>query len=147
MAFAHITQVCRSAHAHGHRGLAGAGVAGEALCRLGAWLVRLQVDAQLVDHQQRRDVADARFDRRQADQVAIELGQHFLHLRCGKHLCHAARAAVHQGVGGRVVLRGRSRGRRDDAGDGVAGCAHGGYRCWFIQAGGFTTGLGALLNQ
>ncbi len=47
------------------------------MCRLGA-LRRLQaeVQAQLVDHQQRGDVADALLDGRQADQVAVEFVEH-----------------------------------------------------------------------
>jgi len=32
-----------------------------------------QVHAQLVDHQQGRDVADAALDRRQSDQIALEI--------------------------------------------------------------------------
>jgi hypothetical protein len=45
------------------------------MCRLGAGACRPS-PAQPVDDQQRRDVADALLDRRQADQVAVELGEH-----------------------------------------------------------------------
>jgi hypothetical protein len=43
------------------------------MCRLGPGLGRPRFHAQLVDDQQRRDVADALLHRRQADQVAVEL--------------------------------------------------------------------------
>jgi hypothetical protein len=62
-------------HAHGHRGFAGAGIAGEAHVQAGRDRARgrrqPEVGAQLVDHQQCRDVADAALDRRQADEVAF----------------------------------------------------------------------------
>ena len=53
--------------------------------------LQAEVHAQLVDHQQRGDVADARLDRRQSHQVAVELVDHRIGLALREHLAHGAR--------------------------------------------------------
>ena len=52
------------------------------MCSDGACAARPRLRAQLVDHQQRGDVADALLDRHQADQVAIEFVDHRLAPGC-----------------------------------------------------------------
>ena len=87
--FAHVAEPVQDLrHAHGHRGLAGTGVAAEAHVQAGRLAHQPQVEAQLVDHQQGGNVADAGLDRLEADQVGIELLQHRLHLGAGQHLGH-----------------------------------------------------------
>ena len=64
-------------HPQRDRRLAGAGIAGEAHVqrrRLGG---RPMVAAHAFDEEQRRDLADALLDRREADQLAVELVEHF----------------------------------------------------------------------
>ena len=63
-------------HPHGDGGLAGAGVAGEAHVQRGLGTRDAERRARLVHHQQRGDLADARLDRGEADQLAVELVEH-----------------------------------------------------------------------
>jgi hypothetical protein len=68
------------------------------MCRLGAPLMQAALGPQFVDQQQRGDVADALLDGRQADQLAVQLGQQLGNAgfrQCGR-----------EGIGGR--LRGRA---------------------------------------
>ena len=125
MPFAHIAQAVQDGgHAHGHRGLAGAGVPGERHVQRRRLRGEPQVATQLVDHQQRGDVADACLDRRQADQVAVQFGQHVLDLRLSQHLAH--RACSRDGLGHRRWRR--HVGWRGHAGDAVQRCVHGRVR-------------------
>ena len=80
------------------------------MCRLAAGLRRPQaeVQAQLVDHQQRRDVADALLDRRQADQVAVEFVHHRLDLALRQHLGDGARRARRSAVAAAAAGVGRA---------------------------------------
>jgi hypothetical protein len=64
-------------HAHGHRGLAGAGIAGEAHVQAGRAGGKAARPAQLVHQKQRGYVPDARLHRRQSDQLAVQLRQQF----------------------------------------------------------------------
>ena len=98
-------------HAHRHGGLAGARVAGEAHVQRRRLRGQAQVGAQLVDHQQRGDVADALFHRRQTDQVTLQFVDDFGDLALGQHLVDGAGAAqlAHIDAGNR--LQGRSHGR------------------------------------
>ena len=73
----HIAQPVQDAgHPERHRGLAGAGVAGEAHVQGRGFVGEAQLLAGALDHKQRRDFADARLDRRKADQLAVQLVQH-----------------------------------------------------------------------
>ena len=56
------------------------------MCRLGACACKPEIHAQLVDHQQRRDIADARLDRRQPDQIALQLVDDRAGLALRQHL-------------------------------------------------------------
>jgi len=75
-------------HAHRHRRLAGARVAGKAHVQRRRLRREAQVQPQLVDDQQRGDVADALLDRYQADQVAFEFVEHRFDLALRQHLGH-----------------------------------------------------------
>ena len=63
-------------HAHGDRGLAGAGVAGEAHVQRGLRDRDAEFRARLVDHEQRGDLADAQLHRREPDELAVEFVEH-----------------------------------------------------------------------
>ena len=65
-------------HAQRDGGLAGAGVAGEAHVQRGPRGDEPGLAAQPVDHEQRRDLADARLDGRERDEVVVELGEDVL---------------------------------------------------------------------
>jgi hypothetical protein len=100
MAFAHMAEAVEDLrHAHRHRGLAGAGVPGEAHVQRRRLRRQPEVRAQLVDHEQRGDVADALLDGREADQVALEFAEHRLDLALRQHLGDAARLGEARGVG------------------------------------------------
>ena len=60
-------------HPQRHRGLAGAGIAGEAHVQRRRLRRQAHALADTFDQQQRRDLADAGLDRLQADQLAVEL--------------------------------------------------------------------------
>jgi hypothetical protein len=95
VALSHVAQAMQDlGHAQRHGGLAGARVAGEAHVQAGRLRLQAHRPAQPVDHQQRRDVADALLDRRQADQVALQVGQHRLDLAVAQHLGHGARGGM-----------------------------------------------------
>jgi hypothetical protein len=98
-------------HAHRHRRLAGAGVAGEAhvqarrvRARCGLQAVR---QAQLVHHQQRGDVADALLHGHQADEVVVELVHHGLDLALRQHLADGPGRLGRRGGGSRGLDGGR----------------------------------------
>ena len=79
VALAHIAQVVQDArHAHGDGGLARAGLAGEAHVQGGRLGAQAHGLAQPRHQQQAGDLADARLDRRQPDQVAVQLVEQFL---------------------------------------------------------------------
>jgi hypothetical protein len=73
------------------------------MCSDGACVLPAPVlSAQLVDDQQRGDVADALLHRHQADQVAVELVHHRFDLALRQHLGHGARRwQPARGAGGR----------------------------------------------
>jgi hypothetical protein len=86
VALAHVAELPEHfGHAQRDRGLAGARVAGEAHVQRGRLRLQALLGAQLVDQQQRRDVADAALDRRQPDQFGIELIEQRLHTRGLEH--------------------------------------------------------------
>ena len=76
MAFAHIAEAVKDArHAQRHRGLAGAGIAGEGhVQRRRRRRQGRAARARAPTSRKRRDLADALLHRREADQVAFELG-------------------------------------------------------------------------
>ena len=127
MPFAHEAQPVQDLrHAQRDRGLAGAGVAAEAHVQAGRLARQPQVEAQLVNHQQGGNVADAGLDRLEADQVGIELLQHRLHLRAGQHLRDRAGAGswVSARHGWQAGVSTRSGRRWRAAGYGVQRGAH-----------------------
>ena len=67
-------------HAHGDRGLAGAGVTGERHMQTRDASVEAVFAARGVHQEERRYVADALFDRREADQLLVEFGQQREHI-------------------------------------------------------------------
>ena len=75
MAFAHVAEAMKDArHAHRHRRLAGAWIAGEAMCSVGGPAASPTCSRARVDQQQSRDLANALLDRREPDEIAVELG-------------------------------------------------------------------------
>ncbi len=74
VALAHVAEPVEDPrHLHGHRGLPGARVAGEAHVQSRRLRRETHARAHLLDQQQRGDLADAPLHRLQADQVAVDL--------------------------------------------------------------------------
>ena len=81
MAFAHIAEPLQYfAHAHRHRGLAGARIAGETHVQRRGLGAQFEFLAQAVDQQQGGDLADAGLDGLQTDQLVVELVQDLLNV-------------------------------------------------------------------
>ena len=115
VALPHVAQAVQDlGHAHRDRRLAGARVAGEAHVqrrRLGG---QADEPPAAVDEQERRDVADARLHRREADQVALELVEHVGHAGLARERVQVDRlrradVSGRRGVGGHVHRRCRHR--------------------------------------
>ena len=109
VALAHVTEAVEDLrHPLGHRGLAGARVAGERHVQAGRGGVEAHLLTGPVHHQQGGDLADARLDRPQADQLTVELVEH--RLDAGAFV---GGPQVDRGVvGGNGPLRGGHRRRR-----------------------------------
>ena len=114
VAFAHVAEPMQDLrHAQRDRGLAGARIAGEGHVQARRLRLQPEVHAQLVDHQQRRDVADAALDRREPDQIALELVHDRAGLALRQHLVHGAQCARHRAAARRLAaLAGGGRRRR-----------------------------------
>ena len=79
--FTHVAQPVQDLrHAQRDGRLAGAGVAGEAHVQRRRRADEAEVAPGLVDHQERRRLADALLHRRKSDEFAVELLQHLLHM-------------------------------------------------------------------
>ena len=79
---AHVAEpVQQPGHLQRHRGLAGARVAGEAHVQRRRLLRQPEPPPRPVDEQQRRGLADPLLDRRQPDQLGVELVEHLAHAR------------------------------------------------------------------
>ena len=106
VAFAHIAQAMQYLrHAQRDGGLAGAGIAGETHVQRRSLRAQREFLAQAIHQQQRRDLADARLDRLEADQLAVEFVQHFLHIRGFQFRFQVYRRVVRQGCFGFALLR------------------------------------------
>ena len=116
VSFADVAEAVQDlGHPQRDRGLAGAGIAGERHVQARRLGLQPEVRAQTVHDQQRRDVADARLDRRETDEVAVEFVHDRACLALRQHLADAARA------GEQVISR---RQRQRSAWNGVRGSAH-----------------------
>ena len=105
--FAHVPEAIEDLrHAQRHGGLACAGVAGEAHVQARRLGLEPEIHAQPVDHEQRRDVADARLDGREPHEIAIELVDHRIRLALSEHLAHGVRTVSGRDAGRRGARRG-----------------------------------------
>ena len=76
MPFAHIAEtVQQPGHFQRHRGLADAGIAGETHVQRRRLVREAELLARALHQQQRGGLADALLDRREADQLVVELAQ------------------------------------------------------------------------
>jgi hypothetical protein len=82
VAFAHVSEAVEDLrHAHRDCRLPGAGIAREAHVQRRRSGREVEAAAQAIDEEQRRNLADARLDRLEPDELAIELIEHLLDLR------------------------------------------------------------------
>ena len=100
VALAHMAELLEYlGHAHRNRGLAGAGVAGEAHVQRRRGRLQAVIGPQLVIQQQRGDVMDAAFHRCEADQFGIQSVKHHAHARGFEHRVRGGRKGGRIGRG------------------------------------------------